>query len=96
VDRLLTKKDVAQFLQITPQTVDEYVKRGVITPVKKLDCIRFNSQHIEEIAETKIERFSPIERKRIEKERDEWKTKYEELKGCINNILPDLMKTINL
>jgi len=96
MDRLLTKKDVAEFMQVSPQTVDEYIKKGVITPVKKLDCIRFNQQHIEDMAGTKIERFSPIERKRLERERDDWKIKYETLKGCINNVLPDLMRTINL
>lgn len=92
----MTKKDVAELLQISLRTLDEYVRKGVINPVAKLDCIRFNPQHIAEIGETKVEKFSPIERKKLEKERDEWQLKYESLKGCINNILPELLKTMNL
>lgn len=96
MDRLLTKKDVAEYLQVTTQTVDEYVKKGVITPVRKLDCIRFNPQYIAEIGETKLERFSPVERKRLVQERDDWKFKYETLKSCLNNTLPELIKALNL
>lgn len=96
MDKLLTKRDVAEFLQVTPQTVDEYIKKGVITPVRKLDCIRFNPQHIADIGETKLERFSPVERKRLEQERDDWKFRYESLKGSLNNVLPELLRTMNL
>jgi len=32
----------------------------------------------------------------LEKESEEWKRKYESLKNCINNALPELLKTMNL
>lgn len=40
--------------------------------------------------------IKPPRERRLEKESEEWKRKYETLKNCINNALPELLKTMNL
>ena len=70
VDKLLTKKDLATRWQVQPQTIDDYVKQGVITPVKGIPSIRFNPQHIAKIEQTEISRFSPFERRKLQEQLD--------------------------
>jgi len=68
MDNLLTKKDLAERWQVSEQTIDEYRSKGIIKSVKKLGSVRFNPQHIAEIEETKLDKFSPLERRKLERE----------------------------
>jgi len=75
MNNLLTKKDLAERWQVSEQAIDDYRTKGIITAVKGLPSIRFNPQHIAEIEGTKLERFSPIERKKLEREIEELRLK---------------------
>lgn len=75
MDKLLTKKDLAERWQVSEQAIDDYRAKGIIMAVKGLPSIRFNPQHIECIEGTKLERFSPLERKRLEREIDDLRLK---------------------
>lgn len=68
MDKLLTKKDLAEKWQMSEQSIDDYRAKGIITAVKGLASIRFAPQHIAEIEGVKLERFSPLERRRLERE----------------------------
>jgi len=68
MDMLLTKKDLAEKWQVSEKAIDDYRNKGIITAVKGLPSVRFTPQHIAEIEGTKLERFSPIERRRLERE----------------------------
>jgi len=68
MDRLLTKKDLAAKWQVSEKAIDDYRNKGIITAVKGLPSVRFTPEHIAEIEGSKLERFSPIERRRLEKE----------------------------
>ena len=88
MDRLLTQKDVAERWQLTVRAVENCRKAGTITPVKGVPGIRFSLQHIEELEGTKLDRFSPIERRRLEREIEELKQKlatYEEVRVMVLN-----------
>lgn len=78
MDKLLTKKDLAERWQVSEQTIDEYRSKGIVKSVKKLGSVRFNPQHIAEIEETKLDRFSPLERRKLERENEEQKFKLEQ------------------
>ncbi|APC42706.1 histidine kinase [Clostridium estertheticum subsp. estertheticum] len=94
--KLLTQQDIAGRWQLTVRAVENCRKAGIITAVKGVPGIRFNLQQIEELEGTKLERFSPIERKKLEREIEALKQKiatYEDVRAII---LSASTKMINL
>lgn len=79
MDKLLTKKDLAERWQVTTATIDRWMSDKIITPVKGIPSIRFNPYHILELEGVKIDKLSPLERKRLEKEIQELKDRITEL-----------------
>ncbi|MDS1004426.1 hypothetical protein P9J83_13075 [Clostridium sporogenes] len=95
---VLTPKELAERWQICLTKIYEDNNAGKL-PHLKTNKNRFPLIAIEEIENeplfNKHNIKTPRER-RLEKESKEWKEKYEELKNCINNALPELLKTMNL
>lgn len=86
--RLLTQKDLAERWQVSLKTIERYRKEGVITPCKRLmPTVRFTLQHITEIEGVKLERFSPLERRKIERDIEALRKENVELKKCVAKIL---------
>lgn len=96
LDKLLTKKDLAEKWQVTPQTIDNYIADGVITPIKNIPSIRFNPQYIAELEGVKLEKFSPMERRRLEIQLEEVTKERDYLRQVLSNILSESSKVINL
>lgn len=103
MDKLLTKKDLAERWQVSIATIDRWVSDKIITPVKGIPSIRFNPHHILELEGVKIERLSPLERKRLEKDIQELKDRIVELekenielKEYIRNIFAGAARFIDL
>ena len=84
---LLTQDDVAKRWQLDIATITNYRKQGILTPCNKIPAIRFTEQHIADMEGVKLERFSPLERKRMEQEIDKLKFKNAKLQGIISQIL---------
>lgn len=87
--KLLTQKDLAGRWQLSVRAVEKCRKEGIITAVKGVPGIRFSLEHIEELEGTKLDRFSPIERKKLEREIEELKQKlatYEDARVALLNI----------
>lgn len=96
MDKLLTQKDLAERWQVSVKAIENYRQQGVITPVKGIPSIRFNPQHISELEGTKLEKFSPLERRRMENEIESLKQENEKLKGILSQTLANLAPVINL
>lgn len=103
MDKLLTKKDLAERWGITTKTLDVWINDGVISPVKGLPSPRFNLEHVLRLEGTKISKLSPLEKRRLEKEIQELTdriTKLEkenmELKEYIRNILVEGARFIGI
>ncbi|APH24901.1 histidine kinase [Clostridium botulinum] len=96
MDKLLTQKDLAERWQISIKAIESYRQQGLITPIEGLPSIRFNPQHIAELEGTKLERFSPLERRRMERELEQLKQENEKLKGILSQTLANLAPVINL
>lgn len=64
--KLLTKKDLAKRWQLDERTIDKYRTEGILTPCKGVLAVRFSPQYITELEGVKLEKFSPIERRRLE------------------------------
>jgi DNA gyrase/topoisomerase IV subunit A len=94
--KLLTKKNLAERWQVSEKAIDNWRKEGVITPCSGIPSVRFNEQHILELEGIKLERFSPLEKKKLERENEELRLENEKLKGILANILVETSKIINL
>ena len=94
MNQLLTKKDLAQKWQVSEKAIDDYRNKGIITPVEGLPSIRFTIEHIQEIEGTKLERFSPIERRKLEDQIEVLKRENDLLKQVTRNILNEALKAI--
>ena len=86
MDMLLTKKNLAERWQVSEQAIDDYRNKGIITSVKGLPSVRFTQQHIAEIEGVKLERFSPLERRRLERENEELKLQLKRAEAAIAKI----------
>lgn len=86
MDKLLTKKDLSARWQVTEKAIDNWCKEGLITPVKGIPSIRFSPEHIAEIEGVQLERFSPLERRKFEKENEELKKENQRFKEILSRI----------
>lgn len=93
--QLLTKKDLAERWGVSEKAIDNWRKEGVVKEVKGIPVIRFNLEHIRALEGTTLEPFSPLERKRLERELETIKKERDELKGIISNILVESSKVVN-
>ncbi|KEI92265.1 histidine kinase [Clostridium botulinum] len=95
-NKLLTQKDLAERWQVSIKAIESYRQQGIITPVEGIPSIRFNPQDIAKLEGTKLERFSPLERRRMERELEQIKQENEKLKGILSATLANLAPVINL
>lgn len=93
-DKLLTKKDLAERWRLTPQTIDSYLRDGIIVAVKGIPAIRFNLQYIEKIEGRIPERTTTRERK-LEKDIEVITNQRDYLKSALVNILNESSKVID-
>lgn len=94
--RLLTKKDLAKRWQVSEPTIDRMRQEGIVVPCKNLlPTVRFSEQYIAELEGVKLERFSPLERRRLEVENQELARQNEELKRIISDVLSVTAKAVN-
>ncbi|WP_434290869.1 histidine kinase [Clostridium botulinum] len=96
MDKLLTQKDLSERWQVSIKAIESYRQQGIITPVEGIPSIRFNPQDIAKLEGTKLERFSPLERRRMERELEQIKQENEKLKGILSQTLANLAPVINL
>lgn len=92
--QLLTKKDLAQRWQLTTQAIDNYIKEGIITPIKGIPSIRFNLKYIEQV-EGCIPEKTTMRERRLERENESLREENEKLKGILANVLAETAKVIN-
>lgn len=94
-NKLLTQKDLAERWQVTVKAIENWRKDGVITPVKGIPAIRFAPEYIAQLEGIKLERFSPLDKRRLELENERLKTENGQLKETLNKILVEGLKAIN-
>ena len=96
MDKLLTQKDLAKRWQVTEATIKNWRDEGILQPVKGLPVIRFTEQYVSELEGVKLERFSPLERRRMERRLEQLEKENEVLKGIISEVLASTAKVVNL
>ncbi|MBE6066132.1 MAG: histidine kinase [Clostridium lundense] len=94
--KLLTKKDLAGRWQVSENAIDKWRREGIITSVQGIPSVRFSQEYIAELEGTKLEKFSPLERRRLEARVEQLKKENEMLKDIVSKILAESSKVINL
>lgn len=92
---LLTQQNLADRWQVTKKTIENYRLEGILTPCKDIPVIRFTEQHISELEGVKLEKVSPLQVKKLERELEELKAQNEKLRGVLSNVLTETSKIIN-
>lgn len=91
---LLTKSELAKRWSVDTRTIDKWERNNIIQRVKGIPVPRYNIEHILKIEETDISEFSPLERKKLERENEKLKLENENLKNILNNIFIESSKIV--
>ena len=67
-EKLISVKDLSIRWQKDEGTVRRYVKEGILTPCKGVPGMMFHPSYISKLEGIELERFSPIEKRRMEKD----------------------------
>lgn len=95
-DRLLTQKELAERWQVTEESISNWRKEGLIQSAKGVPAVRFSMQHILELEGVELEQFSPILKRKMERELAELREENRKLKGIIGKVLAETSQVIGL
>lgn len=95
MNKLLTQKDLAERWQVSVKAIENWRKDGIVTPVKGVPAIRFSEEHIAKLEGTTLEKFSPLEKRKLENELEELRRENSQLKDIVSNILASASRIIS-
>lgn len=95
-NKLLTQKELAERWQVTEESIRNWRNEGIIQTAKGVPVIRFTMQHILELEGVKLEQFSPLLKRRMERELEELREENQRLKKIIGNILAEASQVIGI
>lgn len=81
--KLLSVEELAHRWGKDEGTIRKYVREGIITSCKGVPGIMFHPKYIAELEGVELERFSPLQKRRLERELEKAKKENEELKAII-------------
>jgi len=95
MDKLLTQQDLAERWQVTVDTITNWRKEGVLQPVQGLPAIRFHPAYIAELEGTKLDKFSPLERRKMQRQIERLQEENEKLRKAVLTVLFITSKAAN-
>lgn len=94
---LLSRGELAERWGVDVRTIAKWENERVIQRVEGIPTPRYALEHIEAIEGIKdLNRFSPLERKRLESELEKTRKENETLKAILSNILAESAKVVGL
>lgn len=94
MDKLLTKKDLAERWQVSVRSIDNWISDGVLQPSKDVPVIRFPERYVLELEGVKLEAVSPLKVRKLERELEEAKAETERYRASLASILRESSKVI--
>jgi hypothetical protein len=85
-----TANQVAELFQISISAVYDLRNKGVLKQLPNMSGVRFNKKEVEALAGV-VDEYSPLQYRKLEKERDELLQENEKLKMSIRKITSDLL-----
>lgn len=89
-----TIKDVAELLQCSESSVNNLRDRGILREVKGLPGVRFNKKEVNALVGI-VDEYSPLQYRKLEKERDELLKENKKLKSEIRKITSQMLVIVN-
>ena len=83
MDKLLTVKDLALRWQVTERTIREWIKDNKIKVCKDVPTPRFSESYILKLEGVELDKYSPLEFKRQQKELESLKEENKQLKEIL-------------
>ena len=96
MEKLLSQKDLAERWQVSEESIRNWRNEGIIQAAKGVPVIRFTMQHILELEGVKLEKFSPLLKRKMEREIEELTAENQKLKKIISNVLAETSQVIGL
>lgn len=96
MDSLLTQKELAERWQVTEESIRKWRNEGIIQQAKGVPVIRFAMQHILELEGVQLEKFSPLLKRKLERELEELQEENQKLKRILGNVLAETSEVIGL
>ena len=93
---LLTQSELAQRWQVSEESIRNWRNEGIIQAAKGVPVIRFTMQHILELEGVKLEKFSPLLKRKMERELEELREENQRLKKIIGNVLAETSQVIGI
>ncbi|MZI79420.1 histidine kinase [Clostridium butyricum] len=91
METLLTVNDLAKKWQKDERTIRKYIADGTITACKGVPGVMFHPKYIAELEGIEFEKFTQLERKKMQNDNNALKKENEELKSLLREY-----QTINL
>ncbi|KQB77526.1 hypothetical protein [Clostridium butyricum] len=91
METLLTVNDLAKKWQKDERTIRKYIADGTITACKGVPGVMFHPKYIAELEGIEFQKFTQLERKKMQNENNALKKENEELKSLLREY-----QTINL
>ena len=92
---VLTQQELSERWGVTVKALTDWRKQGILQPVKGIPVIRYSLEYIQTLDGTTLEKFSPLERKRMEIEIEKLKQENEKLISIVSNVLSEASKVIH-
>jgi DNA-binding transcriptional MerR regulator len=93
-EKLLTQAELAERWKVTEESIRNWRNQGILQPVKGIPVIRFSMPYILELEGVKLEQFSPLLKRRMEREMEELRKENQKLKKIIGNVLAETSQVI--
>lgn len=94
--KLLTEQDLADRWGVAKTSIANWRKEGLIQTAKGVPVIRFTPEHIAELEGVELKQFSPLLKRRMEREMEDLRRENRKLKEILSNILAETSQVIGL
>lgn len=86
MNKLFTQQTLAKRWEVDVSTIKNWRQDGIIQQAKGIPAIRFTEQHILELEGVKLDKLSPLERRRLEREVEELERENKQMRRIIARI----------
>ena len=95
-EQLLTVKDLSIKWKKDEGTIRKQITEGILQPCNVPGSYRFKKEYVAQLEGVKLERFSPLERRRLLKEIELLKKKNQELESLLRKLTLLGVESMNL
>lgn len=85
-NRLLDKIELSKRWGVSVSAIEDYMRQGILTRMPGIGSVRFSLYHVMELEGVKLDKMSPLERRRLEREIEALKQENNRMKVALAKI----------